>query len=136
MKDDGFGIAAIKELEKTPLPEEIVCVDGGTSTLDMLKYFMNDEQVIIIDCLKGGQPPGTIYKIVPEEIMDYKRECLSLHNVQILDVIKIANQFGFSPAVTVYGVEPQEISEGVGLTKEIQNVLPQFVRYIKNEIKI
>ena len=134
LKDDGLGVYVIQALQK----EEDLCgielVDGGTSTFDMLEYFTDYDRVIVIDCLKVNNPPGTIYKVSPDEIPNYKGEYLSLHDVQIIDIIKIANMLGKYPKVTVYGVEPQEISFGIGLTDEIQTVMPKVINYLKKEI--
>ena len=59
-KDDGIGVHVINELEKEGLPSTIQLVDGGTSTLDMLGYFLDYERIIVVDCLKAGYEPGTI----------------------------------------------------------------------------
>ena len=99
-----------------------------------LEYFTDYDRVIVIDCLKVNNPPGTIYKVSPDDIPNYKGEYLSLHDVQIIDIIKIANMLGKYPKVTVYGVEPQEISFGIGLTDEIQTVMPKVINYLKKEI--
>ena len=107
LKDDGVGVYTIRELENEKLPSTIELVDGGTSTLDTLSYFLDYKKVIVVDCLKAGYEPGTIYKINPEDIKNYKSENLSIHDVQILDVVKIANMLGKFPKVVIFGIEPE-----------------------------
>ena len=60
-RDDGMGVHVVKQLENEGLPSTIELVDGGTATLSLLSYFMKYKKIIIIDSLKGGLAPGTIY---------------------------------------------------------------------------
>lgn len=135
-KDDGVGVHVIKELEKQLDNSFVELVDGGTSTLDMLGYFLDYEKVVVIDCLRAGYKPGTIYKIKPEEIKDYNKENLSIHDVQILDVVKIANMFGKYPQVMIFGVEPKEISFDLEISDTIKNKIPEVVNLVKLELNI
>jgi len=134
LKDDGIGIYTIKELEKYSLPSNIELVDGGTSTLDMLKYFMDFKNIIIVDSLRGGNTPGTVYKLIPEDIKNYKKENLSIHDVQILDVIKIANLMGYNPRVTIYGIEPNDIRLGMEISDLLISKIPIIIKHIQTSI--
>lgn len=135
-KDDGVGVHVIKELEKQLDNSFVELVDGGTSTLDMLGYFLDYDKVVVIDCLRAGYEPGTIYKIKTEEIKDYNKENLSIHDVQILDVVKIANMFGKHPQVMIFGVEPKEISFDLEISDTIKNKIPEVVNLVKLELNI
>lgn len=136
LKDDGIGIHIVKQIEDEKFPSTIEVVDGGTSTLDTLSYFLEYENVIVIDSLKAGYEPGTIYKIKPEEIKNYKRENLSIHDVQILDVVKLANMYGKHPDVTIFGIEPKEISFDTEMTECMKMKIPEVINLIKKELNI
>ena len=133
-KDDGIGVHVINALQKENLPSTVELVDGGTSTLDMLGYFVDYPRVIVVDALRAGYKPGTIYKIKPEEIAGYRKENLSLHDVQILDVVKMANMLGGFPDVVIFGIEPWDISQGLELTETMQRCIPDIMGHIKQEI--
>ncbi len=135
-RDDGIGVHVIKELEKENLTSAIELVDGGTSTLSMLGYFLDYKNIIVIDSLKGGLEPGTIYKIKPEEITNYKKSDLSIHDVQILDVIKMANMAGSFPDVVIYGIEPKELYFGLEMSEIISSKVSDIVKLVKNELGI
>lgn len=136
LKDDGVGVYTIRELENEKLPSTIELVDGGTSTLDTLSYFLDYKKVIIVDCLKAGYEPGTIYKINPEDIKSYKSENLSIHDVQILDVVKIANMLGKFPKVTIFGIEPQKICLDTEMTETMKNKIPEVIKLLKMELDL
>lgn len=136
LKDDGIGVHIVKKLEEEKLPSTIELVDGGTSTLDTLGYFLEYEKVIVIDSLKAGYEPGTIYKIKPEDIKKYKKESLSIHDVQILDVVKMANMFDKYPNVIILGIEPEEINFDTEMTECMKMKIPEVIKLIKKELNI
>jgi len=134
LQDDGVGVHVITALEKEMLPPTIELVDGGTSTLDTLGYFLDYRKVIVIDCLRAGMEPGTIYRIQPEDIKNYKRENLSIHDVQILDVVKMTNMMGKYPEVVIYGIEPKTIAVNLEMTDLLKAKVPEMVANIKKEL--
>ena len=136
LKDDGIGIHVVKKLEDEGLPSTIEVVDGCTSTLDTLSYFLEYEKIIVIDSLKAGYEPGTIYKIKPEDIKNYKRENLSIHDVQILDVVKIAEMYNKHPDVTIFGIEPKEIIFDTEMTDCMKRKVPEIINLIKRELNV
>lgn len=136
LKDDGIGVHVVKKLEDEGLPSNIEVVDGGTSTLDTLNYFLEYKKIIVIDSLKAGYEPGTIYKIKPEDIKNYKRENLSIHDVQILDVVKIAEMYDKHPDVTIFGIEPKEIVYDTEMTDCMKRKVPEIINLIKKELNV
>ncbi|EYE87286.1 hypothetical protein Q428_14125 [Fervidicella metallireducens AeB] len=134
LHDDGIGIHVINELEK----EELVgvdLIDGGTAILDLLDIFINNDYIIIVDSLKGGHEPGTIYKLSAEDMDGYIKGNTSLHDVQILDIVKQAKYLGFCPQVTILGIEPEKIDYEIGLTDRLKNQLPQLIKIVKDELE-
>lgn len=136
LQDDGVGVHVIKQLENENLPSTIELVDGGTSTLDTLGLFLDYQKVIVVDCLRAGLKPGTIYKIKPEDINNYKKENLSIHDVQILDVVKMANMMNKFPDVIIFGIEPEKIALGLEMTETMFSKIPEIVYNIKKELQI
>ncbi|WP_246599523.1 HyaD/HybD family hydrogenase maturation endopeptidase [Clostridium lacusfryxellense] len=136
LQDDGVGVHVIKQLENEKLPSTIELVDGGTSTLDMLGFFLDYKKIIVVDCLRAGLEPGTIYKIKPEDIKSYKKENLSIHDVQILDVVRMANMMNKYPQVIIFGIEPEKIAVGLEMTQTMVTKIPEIIYNIKKEIEI
>ena len=136
LQDDGVGVHVIKQLENEKLPSTIELVDGGTSTLDTLGFFLDYKKVIVVDCLRAGLKPGTIYKIKPEDIKNYQKENLSIHDVQILDVVQMANMMNKYPEVVIFGIEPEKISLDLEMTEIMVSKIPEIIRNIKKELEI
>lgn len=134
LKDEGIGVHVVRALEAQSLPSHVELIDGGTATLDLLSPFCDRERIIVIDALKANGEPGTIYRCLPEDLMEISDRPLSLHQVGLLDVLSMARQLGGNPAVVIIGVEPKEISWGLELTEEVQAVVPKVVEAVKQEI--
>jgi len=135
LQDDGVGVHVIERLENEKLPSTVELVDGGTSTLDTLGFFLDYKKVIVVDSLKAGLEPGTIYKIKPEDIKNYKKENLSIHDVQILDVVKMANMMDKYPEVVIFGIEPEKISLNLEMTETMISKIPEIIFNIKKELQ-
>jgi len=134
LQDDGVGVHVITQLEMEALPSTIELVDGGTSTLDTLGYFLDYKKVIVVDCLRAGMEPGTIYKIHPEDIQSYQKENLSIHDVQILDVVRMANMMGKYPDVVIFGIEPKTIAVDLEMTDLLKAKIPEVIANIRKEL--
>jgi len=136
LKDEGVGVHAVRKLKAMELPEGVEVIDCGTDIMGILAVVQNFERIIVIDALKAGGEPGTIYRITPEEVMqDYKRS-LSLHEVDFLDVLGMAKQLGGHGEVVIIGVEPKEISCSIDLTPEIEAKLPHIMDAVFSEINV
>ena len=134
LKDEGIGVHVVRALEEKGLPPEVDVIDGGTATMDLLSVICESERIIVIDALKAGGEPGTIYRCLPEDIMDAVDRPLSLHQVGLLDVLGMARQLGGRAYVVIIGVEPKEISWGMELTAELEATVPKVIKAVFKEL--
>jgi len=135
LKDEGIGVHVVRALEEKKLPPEVDLIDGGTATMDLLSIIYESRRIIVIDALKAGGEPGTIYRCLPEDLMETSDRPLSLHQLGLLDVLGMSRQLGGDAAVVIIGVEPKEISWGLELTEELQAVVPKVVKAVKKELR-
>jgi len=134
LKDEGVGVHAVQRLEGMNLPPSVEVIDGGTDAMDLLPMFQDYERIIVIDALKAGGRPGTIYRVTPEEIMHDRMRTLSLHEVGLLDVLGMARQLGGHGEVVIIGVEPKEISCSIELSPEVEGELPRLMEAVLAEL--
>jgi hydrogenase maturation protease len=91
------------------LPDGVEVVDGGTSP-DALYLIKGADKLIIIDTVKGGGEPGSIYRFTPEDIALKPEAFKSAHNIGLLETLRALED---SPReVIIIGVEPKDISWG------------------------
>ncbi|OPJ60703.1 hydrogenase maturation protease [Clostridium chromiireducens] len=138
LKDDGIGIHVIDHLKELEYDSNynVELIDGGTCILDLLDVFMQNERIIVLDSIKGGHEPGTIYKLTPEELGTYIKSTTSLHDVQVLDILRDAKYLGFDPEVVIIGIEPEEITFDLELSPMIKGTIPKIIDVINEELNI
>lgn len=135
MKDEGVGVRTIEYMKKLDLPEEVELMDGGTSTPLLFPYFTEVDHLIVIDAVKGNMPPGSIYRLKPEDLLPPDDSPVSLHDLGLVNALQMAEQIGMRPkTVVIFGVEPKEIDWGMELTPEIENRIPAIAQIVLDEI--
>ncbi len=142
MADEGVGIVLIEELVKLAtagkLPsDDVEYHDGGTGGMYLLHSIAERQKAILIDCCLMGAKPGTIKRFTPDDVNSVKQMAhLSLHEVDILKVIKMAKQIGSCPdEIVIFGIEPVAITMQMHLNDTIQAKIPDYIAAIETEIR-
>jgi len=136
LSDEGIGVHVIKALQKeNSLPPEIEVMEGGTDGFGLINIITDADRLIVIDSIKGGSEPGTLYKLDIEDAPGtpdlFKT---SVHQIGILEVINLSSLIGKTPKTTVIGVEPKSISTGMELSEEVRAKIPRVIELIKAEV--
>lgn len=134
-KDDGFGAAVLGEIAKDSLPEQVELLDAGTSIVDLMEELNGRRKVVVIDAVRGGQAPGTLFRFSPEDVASEAVPADSLHQVGLLETLKLAELVDCRPEqVVIIGAQPADTDLGVGLTDEVQAVVPRAAEMVRKEI--
>ena len=135
LKDEGVGVCVAEEIAKRSLPENVEVIDGGTASLDILTSMKEVDKLIIIDALRGGEKPGTVYRLHPEDLLTPSDTHVSLHQMHVLEGLSAAEKMGNAPQETVIiGVEPEEIDWGVGVTSTVKRKIPEITDIVLQEV--
>jgi len=138
MMDEGAGVHAIHEFwkEKENYDEALVdFVDGGTFTQDIFYLFEEYAQVLVLDVVRAGHTPGTIYSLDEDDLVKNEKQVLSLHDVDLLDSLDMAQMRGNRPRLKVVGIEPDKIDWGTQMTPVITKAFPSFMKVAKKHIE-
>ena len=111
MGDDGLGLAVLDELRTGyALPPEVELVDGGTWGINLLPVIEDADELILIDAIDVGQTPGTFVRLEHDRLPRYLATKISPHQVDLRDVLGLAELRGTLPANTVaLGLQPQNV---------------------------
>jgi hydrogenase maturation protease len=111
MGDDGLGLAALARLrEAWELPEGVELVDGGTWGMNLLPVIEDAAQLLLIDAITTGAPPGTEVLVPRPRLPRYLATKISPHQVDLRDVLALAELRGTLPEETVaIGLEPERV---------------------------
>ncbi|MEI6125323.1 MAG: HyaD/HybD family hydrogenase maturation endopeptidase [Pseudomonadota bacterium] len=137
LRDEGVGVRVIEQLKKNySFSPSINIIDGGTLGFALINEIQDCEKLIIVDAVKAGEKPGTIYKFSREDIELKIPVAVSVHDVGFLEVLNQWKMLGVCPAVVFFGIEPYDISSfDMSLSSLMQEKIPKLVGLILEELK-
>lgn len=132
LADEGVGVHVARALMESDLPSEVTVLDIGTAILDALPAIEQADRIIVVDAVKGGSPPGSVYRMSYDDFV--RPEVIaSMHGFDLSRVLHLTNRKD-TPEVTVIGVEPARIDWSLDLSPEVQSVMPVILRTVREEI--
>lgn len=137
MMDEGIGVYAIREFEKLNLPSNVTIMDAGTDVFKIMLCEKDFDTVIIIDAVQKKDIPGTIHRMSLDEI-EIEPTQNNLHQisfVEALRLMKLSSSNIQNAKVILYGIEPEIISFGVGLSPQVLRSMNLLIDIILNEIE-
>jgi hydrogenase maturation protease len=133
--DDGVGVRVVEALRHLEWPPDADLYDGGTAPFDMLDVFLEHERVVVIDCVRGGREPGTVYRLTPEVLKWVESESRFAHGLGVPDTVRIAQQLGATAEVVVLGVEPAVIEWSLDLSPAMEAAMPRLLDAVAAELE-
>jgi hydrogenase maturation protease len=134
--DDGIGVHLINEFRNTPFPENIKLMDAGTVSHQLICEFHETDYLIVVDAVEAGDTPGSIYRFSPDDINFSSGQKLSLHQMNLVDILQMAEMTGAKPETIVIGVQPKDTSSwSLELSDEVKAVVPKVKDLVIEELK-
>lgn len=128
--DEGVGVHAAESLAEDPtFGGHALAV--GTAVLDALPALETAGKVIVVDAMRGGSPPGTVYRTTLENI-DARPVIGSVHGFDITRVLALTQRHE-APEVIVIGVEPESIDWSLELSPVVAAALPAVLEAVHQE---
>ncbi|MGE5554541.1 MAG: HyaD/HybD family hydrogenase maturation endopeptidase [Betaproteobacteria bacterium] len=137
LQDEGFGVRVIQAMEerRVPLPPDVTLLDGGTAGFALMNPIAEAEKVVVVDTVKGGQPPGTLYRFDTRELGVKRMPMDSLHQVDFYQVLEALERLGERPdQVIVIGCEPKVIDVGLELSPEVAAKVDRAIELVLAEL--
>jgi hydrogenase maturation protease len=121
MADDGLGLAALERLRADwRVPADVELVDGGTWGMSLLPTIEDAGRVLLLDAVRTGARPRHAPRDGADDLPRYLSTKLSPHQVDLRDVLALAELRGTLPPDTVaVGLEPARVE----LSNELSDVL-------------
>ena len=135
LSDEGVGIHIVQRLDGIMDEFDVDLIDGGTSP-DALPLVGSVEKLIIVDAVKAGNEPGTMYRLSCDDLASDPADHVSLHEIGVLDSLKMVTLLDRQPKSTVIiGIEPKIIDYGLELSSEVEEKLPEVINLILKEVE-
>ncbi len=137
MGDDGLGIAAVERLrDEWEVDRRVELVDGGTWGLNLLPLIEDAGSLLLLDAIDSAMPPGTEIVLGREEIPRYLGHKLSPHQIDLREVLAIAELRGTLPERTVaIGLQPERVEMRTSLSPPLEKALDRFVTLAADQLR-
>lgn len=112
MGDDGLGIVALNRLrEEWAFEPHVELVDGGTWGMNLLHLIEGANAVALIDAITAdGTEPGRVVTVEREQLPKFLATKLSPHQIDLKEVLALAEFRGTLPERTVaIGQQPARV---------------------------
>lgn len=111
LADEGVGVHTVRRLmEEYDFPSCVKLVDGGTLGVSLMEFIQNCDYLIVIDAVRGGHEPGSVYRLEEEGLKKSLGMSDSMHQVNLVDTLIMCDlASGKRPAAVVFGMEPKDI---------------------------
>ena len=136
--DEGFGIRVIEKINQFyEFPDNVLVVDGGVRGLNLFGLLFEADCLIVVDVIKNRGTPGALYRLKGDEIPQRVRGKISLHEVDLVEVLTFFRVLGKLPETVIVGVEPEDIqTPGVELTPTTRAKVDQVIDMVLAELDL
>jgi hydrogenase maturation protease len=137
MGDDGVGVAVLERLrEEWDLPEDVELIDGGTWGMNLLPMVETAEHLILIDAIKSGTKPGTLTVLERSELPRYFSLKLSPHQIDLREVLALADLRGLLPErLVAVGIEPERVDMEIGLSHRVSAGMAKMIDLVVERLE-
>ncbi|MDD2741726.1 MAG: HyaD/HybD family hydrogenase maturation endopeptidase [Rhodocyclaceae bacterium] len=137
LSDEGVGVRVVEKLEAEYIvPPEVEIIDGGTCGMEMLDQLEDLDGLIVVDCVRHGQPPATPILLRGDQVPVFFKTKLSPHQISLSDVLASLELTDTAPKTTVIiGIQPASMSLGMELTPEVAARVPELLATTIAELK-
>jgi hydrogenase maturation protease len=136
MADEGSGVRVIDELKRRGYEEEVDLIEAGTSFLNVVHELGSYDKLIIIDAVKGGGKPGTIYRFTLNDTEPERLGSLTVHDIGVVQSLKLYSISHRIPEeIVFFGIEPSRIELSMEISQVLEPAISRLVAKVTEELK-
>ena len=135
--DDGVGVLASHYLRKNfTYKPELELLDGGTLGFNLIEYFVNYDNVFIIDTVSIEDEAGSIYKIPSDELLGSNGYKNTAHEVEVVQMLEACELHDRKANITIFGIVPEDIdSMKIGLSYTLHVKFDMLIKTLNESIE-
>ncbi len=134
--DEGVGIHAVQTLlEQYEFSQNVSIEDGGVLGINLLGIISEADDLIVVDAIRNGGAPGTLYRLEGDDIPKRILAKNSLHQVDLLEALTLCQALDKVPETVIVGVEPEDIETlSLELTPPVQDKMGDLIAMVLKEL--
>ncbi len=135
--DEGVGVRVVEALEdRYQFPRNVTIEDGGVLGINLLGVISEADHLIVVDAVRNGGEPGSLYRLEGEEIPRRILAKNSLHQVDLLEALTLCQALDRTPETVILGVEPADIETlATELTPTVRDKVDDMMNMVLAEIE-
>jgi hydrogenase maturation protease len=132
MGDDGLGLAALQLLqERWTFDPPLQLIDGGTWGMNLLHHIEDADRVLLVDAINAERPAGTVIELERAELPKFFALKLSPHQIDMKEVLAVAELRGTLPDATVaIGIQPDRVELSTELSPVVRDSVESLIAHI------
>jgi hydrogenase maturation protease len=136
LRDEGVGVRVIEALQQQyTFSPPVKIVDGGTLGFALINEIEDCKTIIVVDAVKAGNEPGTIYRFTREDITFSSPQAFSVHDIGFIEALDQWKMLGINPEIIFFGIEPEDMSSwGMELSDCLKDKVPKLIDLIVKEL--
>ena len=136
LTDEGLGVRALEAFRaRYEVPDGVELLDGGTTGMGLLDDISGRSQLLVLDAVQTGAPPGTLAVLRGDRVPVYFGRRASPHQLGLSDVLATLELAGEKPAdVTVLGIVPDSLELSLELSATVTAQLDGLVAALVAEL--
>jgi hydrogenase maturation protease len=137
MRDDGVGHRVVDELDDADLPETVRLRQTATSAFLALEAMSGADHAVVVDAVATeNAAPGTVHRYVCRDgTFEGAAPDVLMHDLSFSDALTAGRSaYDLPPSIVVIGVEPGDLSVGLGLTDPVERAIPRIVATVREAL--
>ncbi|HTZ60441.1 MAG TPA: hydrogenase maturation protease [Acidobacteriaceae bacterium] len=133
--DDAVGMLTVRNLAADGRLLDVVrVIEGETLGLDLIDSFAGISQLLAIDAVDIGAPPGTLVRFAGQELTGLPVS-KSVHLLGFSDLINVLLLMGAAPTeIVLLGVQPASTDWGTSLTPAVESARKKLAEAAMRQI--
>jgi len=138
MGDDGLGLVALEALRAGwHFDPHVELIDGGTWGMNLLPFIEGAERLLFLDAVDAGLPPGSMISMERDELPRFFALKLSPHQIDLREVLALAEFRGTLPQDTVaLGLQPERVEMSTRLSSTVSGAIDQLVQSTIDRLEV
>ena len=111
LRDEGLGVRVVEQLDaRYEFADNVQLLDGGVLGMRLMGIVAATDVLIVTDAVCNGGTPGTLYRLVGDQVPRRVLAKHSLHQLDFPEVLALCETIDHRPETIVLGMEPEDMA--------------------------
>jgi len=135
--DDAAGLLVAEGVRAATSPRTVTVRELVGDQLSLLDMWAGAREVYVIDAVRSGGPPGTIYRFDGTQGLTEHFTNAGTHAFSLADVIALARALDRMPARIIgYGIEGARWELGAPMSPQVMDAVSTVIKRVCRELRV